>query len=116
MSLPPNPTFAQFWPYYLGEHSKHATRAIHTIGTIAYLSLLLTALVARRWEPILACPVIAYGLAWFSHFAIEKNRPATFRYPWLSLLGDHLLAYYVITGRIDEELARHGIRERPTAS
>jgi len=109
MNLPAKPTFQQFWPYYLGEHRRHATRAFHTLGTIAYLSLLGTALLRGQFVLLLLCPVIAYGAAWFSHFAIEKNRPATFRYPWLSLLADHVLAYYVVTGRMDAELRRLGI-------
>ena len=89
-----------------------ATRAFHTVGTIAWLALLCTALATRRWEPLVASPVIAYGLAWFSHLAIEKNRPLSFRHPLLSVIGDHLLAYYVVTGRIDEELERRGIKQR----
>ena len=112
MTLPPKPTFAEFWPRYLGEHRQHATRAFHTVATLAWLALLFTALATKRWEPLVAAPVVAYGLAWFSHLVIEKNRPLTFRHPLLSLVADHLLAYYVITGRIDEELERHRIKQR----
>ncbi|WP_373047977.1 Mpo1-like protein [Vulgatibacter sp.] len=115
MQLPADPTFAEFWPWYLGEHRRHATRAIHTLGTVAYLSWLGAALVARKPELALACPVIAYGAAWLSHLFVEKNRPATFRHPLLSLWADHVMAWYVLTGRIDAELKRLGIKSLPEA-
>jgi hypothetical protein len=41
-------TFAEFWPYYLAEHSQPATRAVHLLATLAWLSLLVAALVTRR--------------------------------------------------------------------
>lgn len=99
-------TFAEFWPYYLAEHSRPATRALHLLGTLAWLGLLLAAVASRTWWLLVLIPVVGYGLAWFSHFFIEHNRPATFKYPLLSLLADHKMAFYILTGRIGRELDR----------
>jgi hypothetical protein len=66
--------------------------------------LVLAALVAgvvtgSAWW-FLTMPVAGYGFAWFGHFAFEKNRPATFRYPLYSLLGDWAMSRDTLTGRI----------------
>ena len=58
-------------------------------------------------------PVLAYGFAWSGHFLIEKNRPATFRHPWLSLLGDHKMAALMLLGRMDAEMERLKIEGQP---
>ncbi|HET7452400.1 MAG TPA: DUF962 domain-containing protein, partial [Thermoanaerobaculia bacterium] len=50
--------------------------------------------------------VFAYGLAWFSHFAIEKNRPATFRHLLWSLRGDFRMFRLMLSMRMSEEAAR----------
>ncbi|MEZ4751368.1 MAG: DUF962 domain-containing protein [Bdellovibrionota bacterium] len=86
MGTPTN--FQEFWPFYLSEHSRPATRFFHFVGTSFGLLCLGTALVKQDplWLPIGL--VGSYGLAWFSHFFIEKNRPATFQYPVWSFLGD----------------------------
>jgi hypothetical protein len=42
-----------------------------------------------------------YALAWIGHFVFEKNRPATFRHPLYSLLGDFVMARDVLARRID---------------
>ncbi|MFQ5662454.1 MAG: Mpo1-like protein [Terriglobia bacterium] len=105
-------TFAEFWPYYLAEHSRPATRALHLLGTLAWLGLLLAAVASRTWWLLVLIPVVCYGLAWFSHFFIEHNRPATFKYPLLSLLADHKMAFYILTGRIGRELDRLQVGSR----
>ena len=74
-------SFAEFWPFYVREHSRAATRRIHFLGTTLAILVLLAALILRRWLWLFGVPVCGYALAWFSHFAIEGNRPATFAYP-----------------------------------
>lgn len=51
---------------------------------------------ARWW---LGGIVTAYAFAWTGHFFVEKNKPATFRYPLWSLRGDLKLWSEVITGQ-----------------
>lgn len=99
-------TLAEFWPIYLGEHRHPHTRAWHLAGTLAYLTLGIGLLLARRPGDLWILPIVAYGCAWYSHLAIEKNRPATFRHPLLSFICDHRMAWCMITGRIEAELAK----------
>ena len=98
--------FEEFWPFYVGQHSKAATRALHFVGTAGALVILAAAAAARRPGLAVAAPVFAYGLAWFSHFAIEKNRPATFRHPLWSLRGDFRMFRLMLSMRMSDEAAR----------
>ena len=75
-------SYREFWPFYLRQHAKPATRACHYVGTMLELSTLTYALVTERWLMLLVAPVMGYGLAWLGHFAIEHNRPATFSHPF----------------------------------
>jgi len=113
MELKPNPTFAEFWPYYLAEHSRPATRSVHLLATLTWLALLVAALITRTWWLLVLIPVAAYGLAWFSHFFIERNRPATFKHPLYSLLADHKMAFYMLSGQLGRELSRYQITPQP---
>jgi hypothetical protein len=48
---------------------------------------------------LLAMPLLGYGFAWVGHFFFEKNRPATFKYPLWSLMGDFRLFFETATGK-----------------
>jgi hypothetical protein len=100
-------TYQDFWPFYLGEHSKATTRWIHFFGTQAGLLIGLSGIPLHNPWSILGALVTAYGAAWFSHFVIEKNRPATFKYPLWSLISDFRMLGLMWAGRMDREVARH---------
>ncbi len=100
-------SFEEFWPFYLGEHSKPATRWMHFVGTTAGLGVAVGAIATfQPWFIPLAL-VPGYAMAWISHFFIEKNRPATFKYPLWSFIGDWKMWGLMLTGRLQAELERH---------
>jgi hypothetical protein len=41
--------------------------------------------------------ISAYAFAWVSHFFVEKNKPATFKYPIWSLRGDFKLWWETVS-------------------
>ena len=93
-------TFSGFWPFYLGEHSKPATRWVHAAGTVTGVGIALWALATGRYWWILAAFAAGYAPAWSAHFFIEKNRPATFRYPLWSFCADFKMAFLLLTGEL----------------
>lgn|SRR5690625_1380625 len=106
-------TFEDFWPYYLQEHSTAPNRRLHQIGTTAALSVLGYGILSRRKRLIAAAPIVGYGFAWVGHFILEKNRPATFKYPVYSLMGDLRLTKLMWRGELDAELERFNIGQEP---
>ena len=105
-------TFAEFWPFYLREHARPGTRALHYIGTTLVVALALTALVTSEWLMLVALPLAGSFFAWVAHFAHEKNRPATFTYPLWSLFADFRMFFLWLTGRLGGELERAGVQDR----
>lgn len=103
-------SFRDFWPYYLREHARPATRALHYAGTTLVVGIALYALVTGSWLLLAALPVAGYGFAWVAHFMVEKNRPATFTYPLWSLAGDFKMWWMWLTGRLGPELERAGVK------
>ncbi len=93
-------SFAEFYPYYLAEHSNPVCRRLHFVGSLLVLALLGYVLASQAWLWLLALPVVGYGFAWIGHFGFEKNRPATFQYPFYSFLGDWVMLKDALTGRI----------------
>ncbi|UUY06720.1 DUF962 domain-containing protein [Pseudomonas sp. J452] len=93
-------SFAEFYPYYLQEHSNDICRRLHYVGSLLVLTILGYSLLTQQWLWLLALPVAGYGFAWVGHFVFEKNRPATFQYPLYSLMGDWVMLKDAFTGRI----------------
>ena len=93
-------SFAEFYPYYLGEHSNPVCRRLHFVGTSLVIALLAYALASANGWLLLAVPVAGYSFAWVGHFFFEKNRPATFQHPLYSLLGDFVMYRDMILGKV----------------
>jgi len=93
-------SFRDFYPFYLTEHSKSGTRRLHFAGTLLVLLTLGYVLVAQQWRLLALLPVFGYGFAWVAHFAVERNRPATFQYPLYSLAGDFRMFADMLRGRV----------------
>lgn len=110
-------SFEEFWPYYVGEHAKKSTRSLHFAGTTAALGCVAWGLLLRKKWLLALAPVAGYGPAWISHFFIEKNRPATFKYPTWSLYADLVMWSKMIQGTMDAEVERVvADREKAAAS
>jgi hypothetical protein len=92
-------SFAEFYPFYLGEHTHPVSRRLHFVGTSIALVLLVAALASRNGWLLLAALVQGYAFAWAGHFFFEHNRPATFRYPLYSFMGDWRMWWEIVTGR-----------------
>ena len=102
-------TYRDFWPYYLQEHAKPQTRAIHYFGTCLSSLCAIAALVTGNLWFAAGALLGGYGPAWIGHFFIEHNRPATFTYPLWSLASDYRMTWRWLTGRIGEDLAHAGV-------
>jgi hypothetical protein len=99
-------SFSEFWPFYVAEHSKRGTRLLHFIGTTIGTGFMILMIVAGRWWLFPLGLIPGYACAWFAHFVIEKNKPATFQYPLWSFMGDYKMIAYMIAGRMNREVAR----------
>ena len=93
-------SFAKFYPYYLSEHSNRTCRRLHFAGTTLGLVFVLHAFSTLNFWWLLAALVCGYAFAWVGHFFFEKNRPATFTYPFYSFMGDWVMWKDILTGKI----------------
>ena len=84
-------SFAEFYPFYLGEHAQPATRRMHFAGSALALLCLLAAVITGNLRWLGGALLCGYGFAWAAHLLFEKNRPATFRYPLYSFMGDWVM-------------------------
>ena len=92
-------TCRDFYPFYLREHANRTSRRLHFVGTSLALALLIVTLWTRIWWIAAVALVEGYAFAWFGHFFFEHNKPATFKHPWFSLMGDWRLWWDIISRR-----------------
>lgn len=101
----------EFYPFYLSQHSSRLNRKLHFIGTTLGFLIILTALITGYYSYLILFPIVGYGFAWIGHFFIEKNRPATFKYPLFSFIGDMYMYKAIIQGKEDELYKSLGITQ-----
>lgn len=93
-------TYKEFWPYYLSEHQNPTNRRLHYTGTSLGIGLLIYSIATQKYLLILPALICGYAFAWVGHFIIEKNRPATFKYPLWSFISDFKMLYCALTGQL----------------
>ena len=93
-------SFSEFLPFYLSEHSDRTCRRLHFVGSSLGLGCLLALVTTGRlyWLPVGL--ILGYGFAWIGHFVFEKNKPASFKWPLWSFMGDWVMWWRMLTGRI----------------
>jgi hypothetical protein len=92
-------SFADFYPFYLSEHANPVSRRLHFTGTSLALALIIVAVATHKWWLLAAALIQGYAFAWVGHFFFEHNKPATFKYPGFSLMGDWRMWWDMLTGR-----------------
>jgi hypothetical protein len=99
-------SFADFWPYYVRQHAQARTRLLHAIGSVLAIVMLGVSFAVNLWF-LIAVPLVGYAFAWYAHFFVEGNKPATFGHPFYSLIADYRMLFLMMAGRMDEEVERH---------
>jgi hypothetical protein len=93
-------SFAEFYPFYLGEHRNRSCRRLHFAGSTLALVCLAMLLATGRPQYLLYGVLCGYAFAWIGHFAFEKNKPASFKRPLYSFIGDWVMYKDIWTGKI----------------
>ena len=95
----PFKSLKEFYPYYLTEHSTPSCRVLHFTGTFLIFAILTISLSLQLWAYLALIPFVGYGFAWIGHYFFEKNKPATFEYPFYSLAADFILFFDLVKGK-----------------
>ena len=85
-------SFSEFWPFYVRAHSRPRTRLLHAIGSILALAFIAAGITVSPWL-FIGAPLIGYAFAWYAHFFVEHNKPATFGHPFYSLAADYVMLW-----------------------
>jgi hypothetical protein len=103
-------SYEEFFDFYLQQHSDPRNRAMHAVGTTLGIAVAVGAfLLGHPWYALLFFPV-GYGFAWTGHFAIEKNKPATFGHPFWSFISDFRMLGLMATGRLEARMQAHTLQ------
>ena len=93
-------SFADFYPFYLSEHRDRTCRRLHFVGSTLGLVCLAMLLATGQWRWLGVGLLCGYAFAWLGHFVFEKNKPASFKRPLYSFLGDWAMYRDIWAGRI----------------
>ena len=92
--------FAEFYPFYLSEHNNATCRRLHFLGSTLALLCLAAMVMTGQVVFLLFGLLCGYGCAWVGHFVFEKNKPASFKRPLYSFMGDWVMYRDMWRGRV----------------
>jgi len=104
-------SFQEFWPYYVRQHSRPRTRLLHAVGSVLAVIVFGAAFALNLWL-LVAVPIAGYAFAWYAHFFVEHNKPATFNHPLYSLFADYRMLFLMMAGRMDNEVTKYSVASR----
>ena len=93
-------SFKDFYPYYLSEHKLKINKILHALGSMCGLMFLIFVIYSKQYTLIPVSFLIGYFFAWIGHYVFEKNKPATFKYPLYSFIGDWVMLKDIIIRKI----------------
>ena len=93
-------SLSEFYPYYLSEHRNLTCRRLHFVGSSLVLGCFAALVLTGQWLWLPAAFFCGYGFAWVGHFFFEKNKPATFKYPFYSFVSDWIMYKDILAGKI----------------
>jgi hypothetical protein len=98
-------SFRDFYPFYLSQHANLTCRNLHLVGSLSGLVMAVSAILTGAWWLVLAGIATGYACSWTGHFFFEKNKPATFTWPWYSFLGDWQMVWDAAKGKLPASLS-----------
>ena len=107
--------YDEFFAFYLRAHSHPANRVLHFCGSVLGFAVAIGAVALGHPWYVLLSPVIGYGFAWFGHFVVEGNKPATFGHPWWSFISDYRMIWLMLTGQLGDWLRQSRNANRRSA-
>ncbi|MDM0087505.1 MULTISPECIES: DUF962 domain-containing protein [unclassified Variovorax] len=93
-------SFAEFYPFYLSEHADRSCRRLHFAGSTLSLVCVAAAVATLNAWWLLAGLLAGYAFAWVGHFGFEKNKPASFKRPLYSFMGDWAMYRDIWRGKV----------------
>lgn len=93
-------SFAEFYSFYLSEHSNRTCRRLHFLGSSFALVCFTLLVFTGELQYLLLALLSGYGCAWIGHFVFEKNKPASFKRPLYSFMGDWVMYKDIWIGKI----------------
>lgn len=93
-------SFHEFYAFYRAQHATVACRRWHFAGSLVALASLAVALASGQAIWLVGALLGGYGFAWIGHFFHEHNRPATFKHPFYSFVGDWRMFGDILLGRV----------------
>lgn len=99
-------SYEDFWLFYVREHAHPLNRQLHFVGSSLGLICLAVLFYTGKLFFFPLGLAIGYGFAWVGHFLVEKNRPASFGYPFWSFRSDWKMWALMLAGRMNTEVER----------